>query len=417
MRRRAVFRFKPRLPPLEKSELLKQLNIDRKEFQSPGGKVSWLPWMLLAAAVSFGAWWLFGRDVQVHVKTAAVVLENAGPASILDATGYVVARRQATVSAKITGKIEAIYIEEGRRVQEGEVLARLDPVDAKAQLALSQAQRDAARSQLEDLQVQLEQARRDWARLRDLAARKLVSAQAAEQGRVSVDSFKARLATQQLQLTVAEQGVRVAQVNLDNTIVRAPFSGVIVTKAAQPGEIVSPMSAGGGFTRTGIGTIVDMDSLEIEVDVNESFIGRVKAGQPVEARLNAYPDWAIPAEVIAIIPTADRTKATVKVRIALKQKDPRIVPDMGVRVAFLEEPQTPASKAPPSALVPAAAVLGEGDGSAVFVVNEGRAQRRSVTLGEAVGGSRRVLAGLRGGEQVVLSPGADLRDGQPVQVE
>jgi len=417
MRGRAAFRFKPCASPLEKSELLKQLHIDRKEFQAPGGKASWLPWMLLAAAVAVGAWWLFGRDAPLHVKTAAAVLESSGPASILDATGYVVARRQATVSAKITGKIEAIYIEEGRRVQEGEVLARLDPVDAKAQLALSQAQRDAARSQLEDFQVQLEQARRDWARLRDLAARKLVSAQAAEQGRVSVDSFKARLATQQLQLTVAEQGVRVAQVNLDNTVVRAPFSGVIVTKAAQPGEIVSPMSAGGGFTRTGIGTIVDMDSLEIEVDVNESFIGRVKAGQPVEARLNAYPDWSIPAEVIAIIPTADRTKATVKVRIALKQKDPRIVPDMGVRVAFLEEPQSLASKAPPAVLVPAAALLGEGADSAVFVVKEGRVQRRTVTLGEAVGGSRRVLAGLRGGEQVVLSPGADLRDGQSVQVE
>ena len=210
----------------------------------------------------------------------------------------------------------------------------------------------------------------------------------------------------------------VAQVQLDNTVIRAPFSGVVVAKAAQPGEMISPISAGGGFTRTGIGTIVDMDSLEIQVDVNESFINRVTPGQPVEATLNAYPDWKIPAEVIAIVPTADRSKATVKVRIAVKKKDPRIVPDMGVRVAFLNAPSgKPAPAAATSGvLVPAEAVRVEGAKGVVFVFANDKVERRSVTLGQSVGANRQVLSGLRDGERVVLAPPESLRDGATVKL-
>jgi RND family efflux transporter MFP subunit len=200
-------------------------------------------------------------------------------------------------------------------------------------------------------------------------------------------------------------------------VVRAPFTGVVVAKAAQPGEMISPISAGGGFTRTGIGTIVDMDSLEIQVDVNEAFINRVAPGQPVEAMLNAYPDWRIPAEVIALVPTADRSKATVKVRIALKQKDPRIVPDMGVRVAFLN-PQPAGAATPKTAgvLVPAEAVRAEGATGVVFVYAADKVERRSVTLGQSIGANRVVLSGLRDGEQVVLSPPDSLKDGDPVKL-
>ncbi len=393
---------------MDKSELLKQLKIDREEAQAAPGR-PWL-WMLLGMALlAGGAWWALGAASRpLPVKTALARLPAQAGASILDATGYVVARRQATVSAKITGKIAEVSIEEGQKVTENQVLARLDATDAQAQINLAQAQLDAARSQLRDFQVQLAQAQRDLRRQEELIERKLTSAQSAEQARATVDSLKARLSTQGLQVEVAESALRVARVNLDNTVVRAPFAGVVVAKTAQPGEMVSPMSTG-GFTRTGIGTLVDMDSLEIEVDVNESFIGRVQPGQPVKANLNAYPDWDIPAEVIAIIPTADRSKATVKVRIAIKLKDPRIVPEMGARVAFLAAQE--AAAPPAGVLVPAAAVLQAGEKAEVFVVEAGAAKKRAVTLGQAQDGNRQILDGLRDGERVVLEPPAALKDG------
>jgi RND family efflux transporter MFP subunit len=332
---------------------------------------------------------------------------------VLDASGYVTARRQATVSAKITGKVTEVLIEEGMRVQEGDVLARLDDTEAKAQLALAQAQLVAARSQLAEVQAQLVQAERDFERQRELFRRQLVAAQAMDAALAQRDMLRARLANLEEQIRVAEEGVAVARVQLENTEIRAPFSGVVIAKAAQPGEMISPISAGGGFTRTGIGTIVDMDSLEIQVDVNESFINRVTPGQPVEAVLNAYPDWRIPGAVIAIIPTADRNKATVKVRVAIKQKDPRIVPDMGVRVAFLG----PASSAPAAGvLVPAEAVRADGDRGVVFVYKGDTVERRAVALGKTVGPDRQVLSGLREGERVVLSPPAALDDGDPVKL-
>jgi RND family efflux transporter MFP subunit len=329
-----------------------------------------------------------------------------------------VARRQATVSAKITGKISEVLIEEGQRVTAGEVLGRLDDVDARAQLDLAKAQLESARSQLADLSVQLAQARRDMRRQQELEGRKLTSAQAAEQSRSNVASLQSRLASQERQVSVAEQSLRVAEVNLDNTIVRAPFSGVIVAKTAQPGEIVSPMSAGGGYTRTGIGTIVDMDSLEIEVDVNESFIGRVRPGQTVEAILNAYPDWKIPAEVIAIIPTADRSKATVKVRIALIAKDPRIVPEMGVRVAFLgTEPKDGKAAKRAGVGIPQSAIARDGDVPVAFTAQGGKAQRRVLELGGSTGQWQEVNAGIHAGESVIVSPPAGLKDGDRVKVE
>jgi RND family efflux transporter MFP subunit len=341
-----------------------------------------------------------------------------GAGSVLDASGYVTARRQATVSTKITGKVTEVLIEEGARVEEGAVVARLDDTEARAQVSLAQAQLTAARSQLAEIRAQLGQAERDHERQAELLTRGLVSAQSVDATLAQRDMLRARLASAQEQVRVSQQSLDVARVQLDNTIVRAPFSGVVTAKTAQPGEMVSPISAGGGFIRTGIGTIVDMDSLEIQVDVNESFINRVTPGQPVEAMLNAYPDWKIPAAVIAIIPTADRSKATEKVRIAIKEKDPRIVPDMGVRVAFLGgEGSRPAAAAQPLVLVPADAVREEGGGASVFVVAGGKVERRAVTLGRAVGANRQVLSGLRDGERIVLAPPASLQDGARVRVD
>ena len=352
----------------------------------------------------------------VRIAVARAASQASGTGSVLDASGYVIARRQATVSAKITGKVTEVLIEEGMRVQEGDVLARLDDTEAQAQLALARAQVTATRAQLAEIRAQLIQVERDYTRQQALAARQLISVQALEAALAQRDMLRARLASTEEQIRVAQESVAVAQVQLDNTVVRAPFSGVVIAKAAQPGEMISPISAGGGFTRTGIGTIVDMDSLEIQVDVNEAFINRVKPDQPVEAMLNAYPDWYIPGEVIAIIPTADRSKATVKVRIAIKQRDPRIVPDMGVRVAFLDPQPTQPARLTSGVLVPDATVRADGAAGVVFVYADGKVERRSVTLGQSVDGLRQVQSGLRDGERVVLSPPESLQDGQAVKL-
>jgi RND family efflux transporter MFP subunit len=407
---------------VEQSDLLKELRIDRGDARPPRRRGRLLAILALLVLVAGAALWLAWARlrppvVQTAVARAAAPGSSAG--SVLDASGYVTARLQATVSAKITGKVTEVLIEEGMRVREGAVLARLDDTEARAGLALAQAQLVAARSQLAEVRAQLDQAERDYTRQQGLYDRQLVSPQSLDAALAQRDMLRARLANLQEQIKVAQESLAVAQVQLDNTVIRAPFSGVVVAKSAQPGEMISPISAGGGFTRTGIGTIVDMDSLEIQVDVNESYINRVAPGQPVEATLNAYPDWKIPGEVIAIIPTADRSKATVKVRIAIKARDPRIVPDMGVRVGFLESKAPGEAPAPKAAgvLVPADAVKPEGSDGVVFVVTDGKkVERRRVTLGPDLAGQRRVVSGLREGERVVLAPPPGLADGQAVRL-
>jgi len=404
---------------VEKADLLNELRIDRGADRPPRRRVRLYAVAALVILVAgAGAWlaWARTRPPVVQTAVARAAGQGAGAGSVLDASGYVTARRQATVSAKITGKVTEVLIEEGMRVREGAVLARLDDTEARAQLGLTRAQLVAARSQLAEVRAQLVQAERDHARQQELYDRQLIAPQSLDAALAQRDTLRARLAATEEQVKVAQESQAVAQVQLDNTVIRAPFSGVVVAKSAQPGEMISPISAGGGFTRTGIGTIVDMDSLEIQVDVNEAYINRVTPGQPVEATLNAYPDWKIPGDVIAIIPTADRSKATVKVRIAIKLKDERIVPDMGARVGFLDpKPATAAAPAAPSVLVPAEAVRTDGAGSVIFVYTNGKVERRSVTLGPDASGQRRVLSGLRDGERVVLAPAPTLADGQSVK--
>ena len=331
---------------------------------------------------------------------------------MLDASGYVTARRQATVSAKITGKVTEVLIEEGMHVSEGAVLARLDDMEARQQVTLARAQLAAARSQDGEIRAQLLQAERDYTRTQELFKRELVAEQSLDAAHAQRDTLRAKLVVTEEQIRVAGESLRMAEVQLDSTVIRAPFSGIVIAKSAQPGEMISPISAGGGFTRTGIGTIVDMDSLEIQVDVNESFINRVTAAQPVEATLNAYPDWKIPGSVIAIIPTADRSKATVKVRVAIRTKDPRIVPDMGVRVAFLDTAPSPSGPVTAGVLVPADSIRGD----AVFVYADGKVERRPITPGRVIGTEREIAKGLRAGERVVLAPPPSLRDGAKVRV-
>ena len=411
----------------DRSELLNQLRIDRTapvEDES-SGRGLWIGLAIVVLLVIGGvAWWFLRAPaaLEVGVASAKPMASAASAASVLDATGYVTARRQATVSSKITGKVKEVLIEEGQRVEEGQVMATLDDTEARAQLDLSTAQRDSAQAQLGEIRAQLAQAERDLKRQQDMDAKKLTSQQALDNAATQVAMMRARLSTAERQTAVASRGLDVAKVQLDNTTVRAPFAGVVIAKAAQPGEMISPLSAGGGFTRTGVGTIVDMDSLEVEVDVNEAYINRVQPNQPAEAVLNAYADWKIPAAVIAIIPTADRSKATVKVRVALKIKDPRIVPDMGVRVAFLEERKPEAAGAAPApprgVLVPASAVRSEGDKSVVYTVREGKAQRHAVSVGGSVGSDQRqVLSGIGAGDVVIVDAPADLKDGTPVKTK
>jgi RND family efflux transporter MFP subunit len=404
---------------MDKSDLLKELRIDRGTQEPAPRKLLW-PTLAAIALLAMGTlvWWFLSGPsaLPVHTAVAQPMTGAAANASVLDATGYVTARRAATVSAQITGTLTAVLIEEGEHVEAGQVLARLDETAQRASFAQAQAQMQAAQALLVQYQAQVAQSRRDLQRMQDMVGRKLVSQQAMEQARTLVETQSAQVETQRKQIQLTQASVQSAQVQLDYCTVHAPFSGVVIAKSAQVGEIISPFSAGGGFTRTGVGTIVDMDSLEIEVDVNEAYINRVVAGHPVDAVLNAYPDWKIPAHVIAIIPTADRSKATVKVRIALDTKDTRIVPDMGVRVSFLEEnkPAAQAQQAPRGVLVPATALHKEGDKDIVFVLKEQKAQRRAVTVGGNVGESRQVLGGVSAGENVIVDAPAELKDGTAV---
>ena len=405
------------------AELLKELRIERNKVPPPPPSRRGL-WIGLGVAgallLAAGAWFAFGRERAPEVRTAtatALASGGAAAASVLDASGYVVARRMATVSAKVTGRVKEVLIEEGMRVEEGQVLARLDPIDAAQQRDLAASQLSAARSQLGGLQAQLREAEANAARLATLEAQKLVSRAQHEQAVAQRDSLRAQLATAQRNVEVAADGLRIADQGVDNTVVRAPFAGVVTAKAAQEGEIVSPLATG-GFTRTGIGTIVDMDSLEVEVDVGEAYIGRVKAKMPVEATLNAYPDWKIPAEVVATIPTADRGKATVKVRIALKVKDPRIVPDMGVTVSFLEQAPEAGDEQPRAGVRVPSGALVERDGRTVAFVlgDDDRVRLRQVQAVSSTASTRDVTSGLAPGELVVLDPPQDLADGDLVKV-
>lgn len=400
---------------------LSQLRIDRSPGARKPRRKRW-PWVVggLVIVVAGLAVMSMNRPVEVQ---AAVARDAADPAnaSLLDASGFIVARRIATVSSKTTGRVREVLIEEGQRVEADQVLATLDPIDADAQRALADAQLAASQSQIAQVEAQLVEAEASARRLSSLVKDKLVSRQQYDQAIAQRDALRASLVSARRAAEVAGRQRDVAAIGVDNTIVRAPFAGVITAKAAQPGEIVSPISAGGGFTRTGIGTIVDMDSLEIEVDVNEAYIGRVKPGMPVEAVLNAYPDWKIPAEVIAIIPAADRSKATVKVRIALKLRDAKIVPDMGVRVSFLEK-AAPGAPKPTGVWVPSRSIrLADGEPAAqamrgtVFVIAGDKAQAREVALGEARDSDRRITSGLKAGERIV-DDASKIQDGQRVVV-
>lgn len=405
----------------DKSELLSQLRINRDD-DADSHFAKW-PWVfagaLLLLLLAITLWAIARPDpVEVETRMARVAPQGNAVSSVLDATGYVTARRYATVSSKVTAKVLEVLVEEGMRVEEGQVVARLDDSNARKGLAVEQANRTLAEAQLEETRARLTEARQTQQRVEELFRRELVSESELDRANSNYQSLKAQLAAREAGVLSAQRLVELQEQNLEDLTLRAPFTGVVVSKDAQPGEMISPVSAGGGFTRTGICSLVDMDSLEIEVDVNESYIQRVTAGQSVQATLEAYPDWKIPARVIAVVPTADRQKATVRVRVGFEQTDARILPDMGVRVAFLESENSEQSDAPERMiLAPSSAVIKQDGESVLFVVREGVAHRRVVSTRSRPGGEVVVQSGLEPGEQYVVSPPEGLADGVAVKTQ
>ncbi len=408
---------------------------DTKRRRRRGGWSKWLILLVLLGGLGYGGWmfWM-GRAPAVQIAEVRRRTQT-GALSVLNASGYVTPRRRSTVAAKITGRLDQILVEEGMRVAADQVLATLDDTDIKVRITSGEADRQATVASLADLRVNLKNAERERVRISRLLEEGIATRQAMDAAETAVESFEARINLVEEQIKAAEARLQVARHDLENTVIRAPFAGIIVSKDAQRGEMVSPVSGGGGFTRTGIATVVDMTSLEIEVDVNESYITRVRERQPVTATLDAYPDWTMTGRVRTVIPTADRQKATIKVRIAFDQLDSRIIPDMGVKVAFLEEKKkeeaVPANGKPAAVmLVPSDAVKDDAGQPVVYVHSNGVVERRAVKLspssgapGGAPGGAQAsasadtaLLAGVSEGEQVVISSPQPLHDGMSVKI-
>ncbi len=402
----------------EPKRSLRDLRIDRSEARVPGSRVGWaLVLLLVLALLGAGVAWWAHHSGPASVRTAVARSSGGGPVqrTILNSSGYVTARRAATVSSKVTGKVIEVLVEEGMKVEQGQVLARLDDTNVQASLHLAEAQLESARKALAETRVRLKEAEQELQRQSDLVKNRIATQADYDHAEAAALALKARIEQQSADVIVAERQLATWQQQLDDTVIRAPFAGIVTSKNAQPGEMISPVSAGGGFTRTGICTIVDMQSLEIEIDVGESYINRVEPGQAAEAVLDAYPDWKIPCKVIAIIPTADRQKSTVKVRVGFDKLDPRILPDMSIKVAFREAEANGSTGPAPGVLVPKSAVRQQDGRDIVMVVADARAERRAVTVASQAGEDAVVSAGLTAGERVILDPPAALKDRSPVR--
>lgn len=356
------------------------------------------------------------RTQKPAVRVAIAQRSPSGSREILlNASGYVTPRRRATIAAKITGRVTGVFFDEGTRVQEGQLLATLDDSDVKKALDAAKADRESSQAGIADLEVQLKNAEIQLHRAEQLEQAGVLTQELLDNARTTAESLRARIELAKTQVSAAVTRIEEAQQAVANCTIHAPFDGIVVSKDAQVGEMVSPVSAGGGFTRTGIATIVDMKSNEIEVDVNEAYLARVRNQQPVTAVLDAYPDWEIPSRVRTVIPSADRQKATVKVRISFAKLDPRILPDMGIKVTFLgAEPRKPDDAA--VAIVPQAALHSEGSQKIVFLVKDARVERRAVTVGGSRGADAEIVTGLMAGDTVVVSGPPNLHEGQAIEI-
>lgn len=397
---------------------LAALSIDRSAAPRRRGAPGWIVLGVLVVLAGL-AWWWMTRGKGIAVTTTTVQIQAPGGSTartLLNASGYVTTRLEATVSSKITGKVTEILVEEGMKVEKGQVLARLDASNIETKLLLAQAQLESARLSLAETEPMVKFTGAELQRLTGLIQTSAVSRSDLAKAEAEASAQVAKLIRQRMDVVAAERQVDDVKQSLDDTIIRAPFAGVVTTKDSQPGEMISPMSSG-GFTRTGICSLVDMASLEIEVDVGESFINRVRPAQPVEATLDAYPDWKIPGKVIAIIPTADRQKATVKVRVAFDKLDPRILPQMGVKVAFQGDDPVEAAPARGFAIVPREAVQNKDGRDIVWVVAANKVERRAVKVARIDGASAVVSTGLNPGESVVTNPPPALSDGASITID
>ena len=403
------------------TESLGSLRIDRTRVSSSGNRTGLFVTLAVVLVVLAAGAWFFLRPSPTEITTVVAEAESSGPSlgtSVLNASGYVVARRMATVSSKVTGKVLEIYVEEGMEVKKNQVLARLDPENSSTMLTMAERELEAARRNLTEIEVRLAEARRNLERNETLVKQQLVSQTALDTSRAEANALAARLAASQAQVKVSESSLAMRRIDYNDLNVRAPFDGVVISKDAQPGEMISPMSAGGGFTRTGIATIVDMSSREVEVDVNEAYINRVKSNQRVEATLDAYPDAPLAAHVVNIVPTADRTKATVRVRIGFEKLEPQILPDMGIKVRFLDDaPVQPVATQGPRIRVPAVAVQKVEGESYVWVVSGERVERRAVTIGPESEGTIEIRAGVNSGDELVSPVVQGLVDGGKVKLK
>ena len=336
-------------------------------------------------------------------------------AVLLSAAGYVVARRETTVSSRITGMIRAVYVQEGMTVRHHQVLARLESHTARAQVAVSRRQLAADRAQLLSAEAQLRLDRKNLARIRAIFDEGLESHAALDSAEAGVAIDQATLREDRANAQAMAANLRLSRLVLRHTVIRAPFSGVVTAKYAHRGEMISP-AAVGGFTQTGICRLVDMHSLEMDVDVNESFINRVKAGEPAQVGLSAYPNWKIPARVISIVPTANKDKGTVKVRVAFDRLDPRILPEMSGEVYFLSRPVRRRGLKAVAATLPVDAVSGLPSHPTVFRVVGGRVFRTPIrVLGHPSPGWLKVT-GFPPGARLVIQGPESLHNGERVRV-
>jgi RND family efflux transporter MFP subunit len=380
-----------------------------------------LIFVVLAVALRRGG----ATPVQVVTVTTAGgegAANSSGGAVAVVANGYVVARTKAAVSAKIPGRLAYLGVSEGSRVEKGAVIARLDNADYTAAVGQAEAEVASAKATLIETQSDRDQARREYVRVRDVHAQNsnLVSPQEVENAESRARQGDARVDAQSARVDAAAAGLRVAQANLENTYIRAPFSGTVLRKEAEVGEVVAP-SVGGGLTRGAVVTMADLATLEVEVDVNEAYIARIKSGQDARITLDAYPDTSFRGTVRQVVPTADRQRATVQVKVTIVDRDPRILTEMGAKVEFLEAPRAAPTgsqaAARPRILVPAAAVHSQDGRTVVWVVRDGRLQQRDVDAGPVSGNFREIRSGLSGGEQLLVSGVETPREGLRVRVE
>lgn len=405
----------------DRESLLTQLSIKPEDRAQPStSNRLWLIAAFATLAVGAMAYMVLAKPAAIPVQ--AVIAQDVGAPSsslrsTLDAAGYVIARRQATVSSKTTGRLLEILIEEGQEVNENQIIARLDDANTRIELNRAHAQLAQAEARLAAAVTAFDNAIPIYERSAKLFSEKIISAADLDRARAEYDSRRLAVEVERSGVAVAKALFEAAEEHQADTIIRAPFSGVVTVKAAQAGETISPVSAGGGFTRTGIGTIVDMGSLELEVDVSENFINRISAGQPTRIRLNAYPEWEIPGTVIAVVPTANKAKATVKVRIGFDLDDPRILPEMGARVSFFESPAEEVSAQGYSAIIPADAVQVSGSKGHVYLIRDQSVERLNVELGPITDQGQRLVSGLVPGSRLAVGNFDKLHHGATVLVK